>query len=107
MKDIKADLKIKTDFFNKLLSSRKIINPKREWMLLLAFFLILIISFVSFDFITYKKISSGEMYISINRLDLNIEVLKTDALKKLIDNFESRKAKITSLKVENLIDPSL
>ena len=107
MKDIKIDLKTKMDFLDKLLSSRKIINPKRDWMLLLAFFLILIISFILFDFFMYKKISSGEMYISINRSDLNIEVLKTAALKKLIDSFEAKKETVASLKVQNLIDPSI
>ncbi len=107
MNEIKINQLIKNNFLDGFLSSRKIINPKREWILLLAFFTILAVSSVVFDFVMYQKISSGEMYISIDRSELNIEVLKTDELKKLINDFEARKVMVASLKTENLVDPSI
>ena len=94
-------------FLSRLLSSRKIINPKREWTILLIFFSLMLLAFLLFDEITYQKISSGEMYISVNKSELNIEVLKVDELKKLINDFELKKEKIAALRIMNLIDPSI
>ncbi len=94
-------------FVGKFFNSNKIINPKRDWIILIALFLIMIISVLSFDLITYERIANGDMYVSVSKDELNLENLKTDALKKLIENFESKSAKISSLKIEPSIDPSI
>jgi len=47
------------------------------------------------------------MYISVNKEDLMLKSLKIDSLKKVVDNFESKKEIISKLKVEYIIDPSI
>jgi|GEM_PF-6621325 len=93
--------------FNKIFDSNKVINPKRDWILLIILFLVMLVCAITYDSLIYTKISNGEMYVSINRNELNLENLKIDELKKLIDNFESKSAKISSLKIGPSIDPSL
>ena len=96
-----------TGISGKFYLSNKIVGSKRDWIILMCVFLALIISVVVFDFVIYTKISSGEMYVSINRSELNLENLKTAELKKLIENFEAKTQKVTSLKIEPVIDPSI
>ena len=94
-------------FLNKFFSSNKIINPRRDWIILIVLFLIMIISAIIFDASFYTKISNGDMYVSVSREELNLENLKTGDLKKLIEDFESKKEIISNLKIKYLIDPSL
>jgi hypothetical protein len=89
------------------LFSKKIVNPKRDWHIILFIFAILIIASVGFDFYMYQKIVSGDMYVSVNKEELTIENLKANDLKKILDNFEVKKSAATTLKLENLVDPSL
>ena len=84
-----------------------IVNPKREWGILIILFVIFIVASIGFDFYMYQQIVSGDMYISVKREDLVIENLKSNDLQKILDNFETKKAKITTLKLENLVDPSI
>ena len=93
-------------FKSKFLSGN-IIKPKRDWKILIALFLIFIIISIGFDFYMYKKIASGEMYVSINKTDLVIENLKTNDLKKILEDFETKKALMVTSKIQNLVDPSL
>ncbi len=87
--------------------SEKIVNPKRNWKILIILFAVFIVASLGFDFYMYKKIASGDMYIDVTREELTIENLKSDDLKKILDNFETKKATITTIKLENMIDPSI
>ncbi|MFH1454794.1 MAG: hypothetical protein ABIF22_00485 [bacterium] len=84
-----------------------IVNPKRDWNILIILFLVFIVSSMGFDYYMYQQIVSGDMYVSVARTEIVIENLKSDDLKKILDNFETKKSKITTLKLENLVDPSL
>jgi hypothetical protein len=83
------------------------INPKRNWKILLIIFIILILISLGFDGYMYRMIVNGDMYVSINKKEIVIGKLKSDDLKNILDSFVSKKAQITNLKVQNLIDPSL
>src|SRR5690349_8531295 len=98
---------LNNSLFSKLFASNKLVSPKRDWIILLITFLVMVISVVAYDSVIYSKISSGEMYISINRSELNLENLKTAELKKLIENFETKSQKAASLKIGPSIDPSI
>lgn len=84
-------------FFQKQISlSEKIVNPKRDWNILIFFFIIFILISVIYDYYIYQKITKGEIYISINKEDLVIENLKSDDLQKILDNFEIKENNIIS-----------
>ncbi len=87
--------------------SGKIVNPKRDWRILIVFFALLVLISIGFDFYVYQKIVSGDMYISVKKEELVIEDLKSDGLQKIVDDLENRKYKISTLKIENLVDPSI
>jgi len=97
--------KIKS-IYNKFFSGQTF-DVKRDWNILLVIFLILLLASIGFDISMHQKIVSGDMYVSVNRNELIIENLKSNDLKKILDNFENKKAKITTLKMQNLVDPSI
>ena len=47
------------------------------------------------------------MYVDVNRSDVAIESLKKSDLQKILDNFDNKKTIITTLKIKNLVDPSI
>ena len=87
--------------------SKNMINPKRDWSILIILFIFLIIASIGFDFYMYQKIVGGDMYVSVNKDELIVENLKSNDLKKIIDTFDVEKNNITKLKLENLVDPSI
>ena len=87
--------------------SGKIVNPKRDWMILMILSAILIISSIGFDEYMRRQIESGDMYVSVNKSDLVIENLQTTALQNILTNFENKKTNMMNLKLENLVDPSI
>ncbi len=87
--------------------SKNIVNPRRDWIILISIFIALIILSLGFDFYMYQKIISGGMYISVNKEELVVENLKHNELKNILDNFESKKTKTAELKLDNLVDPSI
>jgi len=101
--------KIKLPFSDTLQGflSNKIVNPKRDWKILLTLLIIFILISLGFDFYMYRQIVNGDMYISVKREELVIENLKSNDLQKILNNFETKKTNITTLKMENLIDPSI
>lgn len=108
MNNIPINKLLSTDTLSKsVVSSTKIVNPKRDWNILIIIFIIFIIASVGFDFYMYQQITSGDMYISVNKNELTIENLKSLDLKKILDNFETKKSMIMTLKLENLVDPSI
>ena len=103
--------KIKDIFENKLLSnnyvSKKIVNPCRDWVVLVVLLLIMIVSSITFDFITYQKIVRGEMYISVKKEELTLVNLEKDKINIILDNFQQKKDYISKIKIESIIDPSI
>ena len=94
-------------FFRLNFLSKKRINPERDWKILTFFFIVLIILSIGFDAYIYEKIVSGDMYVNVQKNELMIENLKKDDLKKILDNFEAKKANFPNLKLQKLVDPSL
>ena len=103
----KNNLSSSMSFLNAAFSSEKIVNPKRDWIILIILFFVFILAAVRFDFYLYQQIVSGDMYVSVSRDDLVIENLKSNDLQKILDTFEAKKSKIMTLKLENLVDPSI
>lgn len=87
--------------------SGKIVNPRREWYILVGLFIIFILASIGFDFYMYQQTTSEDMFVSVSRADLSIENLKTSDLQKIISNFQAKEEAITMLKIGNLVDPSL
>ncbi|MFH0755292.1 MAG: hypothetical protein V1910_01320 [bacterium] len=85
----------------------KIINPKRDWRILIILFIIFVAISVIFDFYMYQQIKSGDMYVNVNKTELIIENLKSNDLQTILDNFENKKIKTETFKMENKSDPSL
>ena len=83
------------------------LNPKRDWNILIIIFIILLVISVGFDFYMYQQIVSGDMYVSVNKNDLVIENLKSSDLQRILNNFETKKTNMTTLKLKNLVDPSI
>jgi len=103
--------KNKTSFnnflFKSVFLSKNAISPKRDWIILIVLFIIFIITSICFDYYMYKKIISGDMYISVKREELVIENLKSNDLKNIQNNFEMKEINTINLKLKNLVDPSI
>ncbi len=97
----------KYGFLNKILSSRKIINPVRDWISIIIIFSVFVAFDLVFDGIMYSRITSGEMYISVPSSSIKVEMLKTDEIQSIINDYESRKTEISKMSPKNLVDPSL
>ena len=104
---IKNFFKTNTNTSNNLYLSKKIINPFRDWLILIALFTVMIIYFVVFDSLTYNKIIKGEMYISVEKEELTFVKLNREELKSIIDKFEGKKDYVSKMKIELLSDPSM
>ena len=87
--------------------SSNIVNPKRDWSILIILFFVLIVASIGFDYYMYQQIVSGDMYITVKKEDIVIENLKSTDLQNILNNFESKNIKITNLKLDNLVDPSI
>jgi len=103
----KIKLLLNNSFFMKILSSEKIINPRRDWDILVISLVIFVLISIGFNLYMYQQIVSGDMYVSVKTTDLVIENLKTDDLQKVLNNFENKKTNTKTLKLENLVDPSI
>lgn len=103
----KIDLSFLRAFSDKFFSSAAIVNPKRDWKILLALLFIMIAGSVAFDAFLYRDITSGEMYVSVAPSDLHIQDIDTATLEKAVNDFESKQGSIAGLKLQKLIDPSL
>ncbi len=103
----KTNLSFINDFLERFFASDKIVNPKRDWMILLALFFVMLISAALYDASLYKNIASGDMYVSVPKSELELETIGGAALQNVVNDFESRKANTAELKMQKLIDPSL
>ncbi len=87
--------------------SKNLINPKRDWIIILVLMFALTITFVVFDLYAYKNIVSGEMFVSVNKSELKLETLRIDDLKNVLFDFEAKKSAVSIIKIEHSVDPSL
>ncbi len=93
--------------FKPIKLSGKIVNPKRDWNILIISFVVLILASIGFDSYMYWQIVNGDMYISVKKEELVIENLKSGDLQKISDIFDGKKSKTATLKLGNLVDPSI
>ncbi len=91
----------------KVIYSKNLINPKRDWAVLVIFFSIAVIFSILFEAYLYREIVKGDMFVTVNRDELNLENLKIDDLKKVLAIFEAKKSAKDNYKVERSVDPSL
>lgn len=103
----KKNIPEKVNIFDQIFSSKKIINPKRDWTIIITLAILFMLFDLVFDFLMYREITSGEMYVTVPASEINVESLNTDEIKNLINDYESRKTEIQTMKPENLVDPSL
>jgi hypothetical protein len=87
--------------------SGRMVNPKRDWKILLIALIVFIISAIGFDYYVYSQIMNGDMYVSVQKNEIVVENLNKNSLQKISDIFNGKKATVANLKVENLPDPSL
>lgn len=87
--------------------SREIVNPKRDWRILLILLLVFIIFAAWFDFYVYQQIVSGDMYVSVKRDELVTEQLKVNDLKNIFNHYKNEKDNVLNIKMVNLVDPSI
>ncbi|MFA5934382.1 MAG: hypothetical protein WC827_00630 [Candidatus Paceibacterota bacterium] len=103
--------KIKNIFENNISGSsyisKKFISPCRDWFILIILLILMIISSIIFDIITYQKIVKGEMYVTVEKEELTLVNLDADKLKLIIDNFEQKKESVSKMKIDILADPSM
>jgi hypothetical protein len=97
----------KTSTFGTINFSGKLVNPKRDWPILLFLSVVFILISVGFDVYMYLQISSGNMYVTISKNELVIESLDSSTLQNILNDFENKKANIADLKIDNLVDPSI
>ncbi len=108
MNDIPLIKTLNSDVLTKsFIWSEKLVNPKREWEILVIVFAIFILSAIAFDFYMYRQIVGGDMYVSVKKEEVTVEKLKSTELQKILSNFEIKKSKIMTQKLENLVDPSI
>jgi cell division protein FtsI/penicillin-binding protein 2 len=100
-------IKLPSNIFGLIKLSGKIVNPKRDWTIILILSVIFIVTAIGFDAYMYLQIISGDMYVSVQRNELIIENLKTSALQDILNTFESKKANLSTLKTDSLVDPSI
>lgn len=98
---------LKNKYTEGLSLSDKIVKPKREWFILMTIFLSSILFAIGFNVYMYLNITSGEMYVSVNKEELIIEDLKEKALDEIVNKIDYKKNNFSNLKIEKLLDPSI
>ncbi len=91
----------------KSLISENFINPKRDWAIILISFIVLLLGIIFYDYQFYKKVSNGEMFISVNKEELKLESLNIDELNKVIKYYDEKSKYTSEFKSASSVDPSL
>jgi hypothetical protein len=84
-----------------------IINPKRDWKILVILFMCMLVGAFAFNAFIYTQITNGDMYVSVSKDELTLEMLKTKQLQSIIDDFKLRQTTVANMKIQPAIDPSL
>lgn len=99
---------MKIDEINILrIRSQTIINPKRDWVVILSVSFLILVMFLIFDYILFNKVNSGSMFIDVNSREINIERLSVDKLNQVIKDFDNKAFRLTQIKKGIIVDPSL
>ena len=103
--------KINLSFINKFsdnfFKSDNIVCPKRDWIILLVLFLIMVFGVAIYDISLYHDIANGDMYVNVTKQELQLQNIDSNMLQKVVNDFESIKAEIAGIKQQKLIDTSL
>lgn len=87
----------------------KEINPSRDWVIVIAFFILSSIVAVSFGVYAYRKINRGGFFGKPNREEVSIETIDRSELVKAVEFYEMKEKIFQEVKSKKLeiIDPSL
>lgn len=90
-------------------SGLKEINPRRDWNIILLFFVLTLIILIVFGSYLYRKISKGNLFVVPERNEPIAETIDRSELKKIFDYYEtkSRLFEENKIKKPEVIDPSL
>jgi len=103
----KIDLSFLHTLSNRFFASDAIVRPRRDWVVLLVLFLVMLCGAMAFDAFLYRDIASGDMYVSVNNAELELPHINADLLNTAVNDFESRETKTAGMKPQKLVDPSL
>lgn len=103
----KIDLSFLHTFSDRFFGSNEIVHPRRDWIVLLVVFLVMLLGAAAYDLSIHQDIASGEMYVSVDKTDLKLQSVNTKALENVVNDFESKRAEMSGLKMQKLVDPSL
>lgn len=103
----KIDLSFLHTFSDRFFGSNEIVHPRKDWIILLVVFFVMLASAAIYDLSIHQDIASGEMYVSVNKSDLKLQSIDAKALENVVVSFESKKSRMATLKIQKLIDPSL
>ncbi len=84
-----------------------IINPRRDWIILMVISATIFLGAIFYDYSFYKRVSTGEMYISVNKDELTLEALNVDELKKILQLYKDKSDFTSQFQTMHSIDPSL
>ncbi len=83
------------------------INPRRDWIIIVTVFIILVISVCLINYKIFLETNSKELFIDISKESIVIRKVKDKDMQALITRFEEKKSQFNSIKFTRLIDPSL
>lgn len=90
-------------------SEAKEINPRRDWNIILSFFILALFLLIAFGFYMYWKINKGWLFATVGGNEPLIETIDRSELKKIINLYEAKNQLFQEIKFKKpeVIDPSL
>ena len=98
-------------FFGRRRGSPKVqeINPRRDWSIVLGFFVFIALSIIAFSSYMYWRINSGSFFVTSGGKKLFVETIDRAELKNIIRHYENKDRLFQEIKNKKpqVIDPSL
>ncbi|MBU6431564.1 MAG: hypothetical protein KGJ58_04295 [Patescibacteria group bacterium] len=87
----------------------KEIHPRRDWNIVLGFFILAIILSIVLGFYTYGKIDGGGFFAISDGKESPVETIDRSELNKIINFYEAKSQLFQEIKAKKpeIIDPSL
>lgn len=85
------------------------INPRRDWNMILAVFVLVVFAIIAFGLYLYGKINSGSFFTTSRGNELPVETIDRSELKRVIKYYEAKSQSFQELKDKKpeIIDPSV
>lgn len=106
---MQKNLKKITHYFKKLIGGEcQIINPSRDWVILLGFFLFIVIFFISVNSYLFLKIYNNSFDNSYDT-SISLDVINRSGLDLVINAYKVKADNFEVLKITNIdiSDPSM